>query len=502
MRSATKSMLLLAVILLTSFGVAQTTITVDGARYPATLAGIRSAITAACNGTVSGKVILPPGTYPGNSPLILPSHCTLLGSGSDQTIISFTPSALADFLVQSSVTSDVEIGNLSFRGNSNAARAIQFIAVTSGSIHDLKISGFTAMPSAGVGTMIYVIRASSDVTIERNVLTGNGPGPNKNSDAITVGIKNDGINRVRVNRNRIEASFSLNAISVHDCTDCEVTENTIDQNNQIGTNRNFGGYGIALYRIGTLERIRIAENRVSNTAGSGIYCVAGEMMSNLTVVQNIITNCCQQEMPVHLPVGGIAWARIVNSLMQNNTISTSGKDGVVVQGPADGDVVANNTVSNTKRFGINLIGQISGSLNVTANTVETAGNVAISQESGSLSNAKIERNIIRSPGFHGILLKQASETSITDNEISGLRPGATGIAVSTESPGANNQIIGNEIGGGTIGITVGSSSSLITKNVTRGLTGASVGIQLRPGARDARIENNFIHDARTEIGLQ
>lgn len=308
-----------------------------------------------------------------------PSNFHMHGLG-DMTVIAFQPAGgaaeatKADELHCNS-SSNVEIDHIKITGTANTGRLLSLPSGSNLRIHHNTFSGATYIPVAGPATALY-IDGSSDVWIENNVFTNNGPGPasatsSTNADIITWNSVAE--NRVHIRNNQISGSHMEVSIGMYDCLDCDIIGNSIDQNNTITTTLTKGGYGIQVYSTNTRPRnVRIEGNHVSNAAGTCIYLASND---HAVVVGNDVQTCAQQETDGSLPVAGIAANDCGNCLIDGNTVKTSTLDGIDLVAPSLGSVISNNTIQTVTQNGIYL--RTATDATVIGNQIQSATAAAI-----------------------------------------------------------------------------------------------------------------------------
>ncbi|MCU1307989.1 MAG: hypothetical protein JWN45_2684, partial [Acidobacteriaceae bacterium] len=157
----------------------------------------------------------------------------------------------------------------------------------------------------------------------------------------------------------------------------------------------------------------IIGNKVSNTAGSGIYLAQND---GAIVRDNKISNSSQQQSDITLPSGGLALNECVGCTVENNLITTSGKDGIVVVAPLTNTTIQGNTVEFAKQWGIQLRGAVSD-LNVYRNLVKNSvGGIDVVSTS-AITRTKIQRNVIDTTFRDGIFVVSATNSDISHNHV-------------------------------------------------------------------------------------
>lgn len=129
------------------------TVYVDGSFYPFTSSGLQKAIDAACNGTIPGRVLIPPNQTIAATASI-PNNCTVEGEGSGSMIQS---SANAPILTNANVSANgISIKNLRVDGGSSSNgnnHGIYFAGMTNPT--DIVLDGVQVSNVGGYGISIY-----------------------------------------------------------------------------------------------------------------------------------------------------------------------------------------------------------------------------------------------------------------------------------------------------------------------------------------------------------
>lgn len=174
---------------------------VGGAVNPKSLSNVQyagqfstfgAAVSAACNGTAPGKVVLPPGVTT-SAAVALPANCTIVGSAPfGGSVLQSSNGVNADFLTASSA-SNIMLKNLTVDGNETNQTAGSCVAMTS--VIGLFITNVTVQNCYAHG--IEVVGTSSDVLIAHSdvsnaahgsgVILGNTPPNAKVTDFRIIG---------------------------------------------------------------------------------------------------------------------------------------------------------------------------------------------------------------------------------------------------------------------------------------------------------------------------
>jgi len=78
----------------------------NGIEYSNNYSTLQQAVTAACNGTIPGSVIVPPGSFVASGFTTIPSNCTITGQGAQTVVYSLTTTG-----------SNIKVDNLSITNN-------------------------------------------------------------------------------------------------------------------------------------------------------------------------------------------------------------------------------------------------------------------------------------------------------------------------------------------------------------------------------------------------
>lgn len=140
--------------------------------YSNMYASLSAGVSAACNGTAPGKLVVPVGTTQISSTLTIPSNCHVTGAGKGQTIIQASSTFPGgELIVIPTGASNVTIDNLAADGNRSVNSAgIWCISLDGASGVDLK--GVTASNCLNQG--VRLIGNNAHVHIEDSEIFNNG----------------------------------------------------------------------------------------------------------------------------------------------------------------------------------------------------------------------------------------------------------------------------------------------------------------------------------------
>lgn len=422
----------------------------DGTSWATAKKRIQAAILSAQPGDT---ISVAAGTY--QESIGLRNDITLLGAGSEKTIIEF--------------------------GGEN-------VVIYADQIQSGIISGFT-VAYAGTAQYPTIWLGDSSVTITQCIVTGA-----THSGIYIAGNSNPEIkdNEIRQNTgpgifmySGSQAAISDNTISTNEYSGIEVSSNCKAEisNNEIKDNN---GSGIFIHSegLGTISgntvtgnklqgitvrdksNSAISENKISDNMGSGIV-VDAENFS--TISDNIISGNEFQ---------GIAIANKSNPTVKNNEIKNNKGVGIYVYSEALG-IISENTISENELSGIMVIEK--SSPEIRNNEIRDNQQVGIFVKSES--RGVISGNVISGSEYRGIEVKELSApaiiyNTITDNSGSGIWAyyGAT--------PDISNNIIAKNI---TYGINIGGpvansdgNPTISYNNVWSNSFGNYVGVMIIP----------------------
>ena len=454
-----------------------------------------------------------------------PSNVHITGVG-DQSVLAFNPASNLGDSISAVGASNIELDHVKVTGSSTTQRLVSVTANSSNvRVHHVTISG--AIPTApGLGAIAGIyIDGSSDVWVENSIFSSNGmstPGTISNADIMVY--SNNASSRVHLRNNRISGSQSNVSIEVHDCTDCDAIGNSIDQNNQIGSDHTQGGYGITFYQSTVAaKRGRIIGNQIRNTAGSGIYYASANSPPAIggVIEGNTLETIAQQESDSTLAVGGIAVNNCAQCVVRGNTIVSSTLSGIEAAGSTTGELISHNTIKSPAKYGIWLTGAMADAT-VDHNDIDTPTNVGIffdtqvnriqlldnTVRSGlaagiyftlGANDSKIMHNTVYSwaGGNYGIRVITGSANTITENTLSTSTSASIGIGnSSSNSTIALNNI--HDITGGGTGIIQTGNDCMVSENTLRSL---QFGIDTSGGLRSTVKGNKFINSVTTPLTL-
>ena len=504
---------------------------------------LSNAITAANSSTTKKIVYLPEGTYLITSGLTVPAGVTMRGAGATSII---STAGTIDVVTVSGDNITLE----NFRINGGRRGIVANTGVDTLSIRRMTFTGITAH-TGGISTAaIYHTGQAADVWIEDNIFSGNGNlhAADDGADILIQGSATPFNNRVHINRNRISGGSSRFSVACFDCYNSEVTDNTIDQNNQIAasTPSDISGYGIVVYatvNAGIIRQNIISGNNVRNCAGS---CIYGVNLFNSTISNNTVEDAAKQQVDGTLPVGGISCNSCDFTTIAGNVVNRSAANGIAISGnygnvaTLNGGInaaVTSITLSATSLLGLTgdtvIIQVDSEKISCTVNSATVInsctrgvlGTSAASHSNGATvtpagpSGVVVADNTVRAAlGNGGINFRnrceqcvvkggsvsdsqrgvfQTSGTPLNGTEISGLkitRPSSNGIYIDSLS---NGLIAGNVIDQPTAQgiLLLAGTGTQINQNTV--INGANAGLDIR--GTDGTVLGNILRANATGI---
>ena len=176
------------------------------------------------------------------------------------------------------------------------------------------------------------------------------------------------------------------------------------------------------------------------STGYGIYNSGG--YDNITI-KNL--NIVQDNLSVSNSYG-IRTSGMLNSIIQNITITTygSGGRGIYVAGTSDSNNITNNTITTTNTNGYGLYLSFSDSNNVFDNIISTTGSSGFGIYIVSSESNQIYRNDITTTtgSAHPVIMSSSTSNELINNTLSTTGSTAYGISLSSST---SNNIIGGSI---------------------------------------------------------
>ncbi len=331
---------------------------------------------------------------------------------------------------------------------------------------------------------------------------------------------NTNVNNSLLQRNTITTSGNTaNNYGIYLFT--QVGNNTIT-GNTINTNGTGSNYGI--YLQNTANNNNLTGNTINTeggTAASNNYGIYLTGTATTPVISNLIQHNVIKTNGTATNYGVYLTGNANNTLIQNNTITTLGRNGannygIYLQSYVGNNTLTQNTINTngtTDNYGIYL-STISSNNNLTGNTINTEGSTATSNSYGiylrgidqvgfaispSINNL-IQHNAIKTNGTdtnYGIyFFTSVNHTTTTNNTITTLgRNGANnhGIILSTNT--GNNTIAQNTIN--TNGTTDNYGIYLTTNTINNNLSGNTINTE----GSTATSNNYGIYLLGTSTGL-
>lgn len=371
----------------------------------------------------------------------------------------------------------IEISGCTFKNmKSCAIQSQNWINV---SIHDNTITGGPR------GIAVYFVRDNGQGTYLPSVLAAEG---NTQTDAKDAYIPNDKQN-IKIYDNKITLADQLDPYA--SIARCAIVANGCEVDGTYASSDGSGGLPAGNYYI---SQVSIQNNQIV-TYGNGIRIVDGR---NCTVSGNTVTckkaskasasdkNCYGIQARELCEAVAITKNKVSNATtngiyvsenskakeIANNTVSGSGKYGIDVE-KSTADKIAGNKITKTKVNGIYIYNKASVKT-ISGNTVKTTGKYGIDVENAKVMS--MTKNKISGTKNNGIFIYQKSScTTISKNSVTGA--GNHGISVNTKSKAGT--VTGNTIKNcKAYGITFGAASkgTKVSGNKISGCKSGKVGV--------------------------
>jgi hypothetical protein len=329
-----------------------------------------------------GVVFFPAGIYHINDAINVDSlkKVTLTGAGAASQILQATSTKR---IFTGSGGRDVTFQDLFLGGTSDCA--IVLSGVRNIRIARCIIEGSTTCKSSGIliNGATTEMEATANIVVEDCQISSCGTGGSTPAGAdIAINPSGDPITHVRLVGNRCLSTGVKQNILCADCSNLTIEGNECSGASGDTSSNVNGGYGIVVYTKAHdpiqhyCHDIVVANNRVSATQGNGIYL---QNCQRAAVTGNQIHDVASTQIDNDLAVGGISCSESTDVSIAGNTITTSGRDGIVFSTNSDAGTAAitGNTVTSAASIGIHLRGPASR-VSVVGNTVVMAGGHGIS----------------------------------------------------------------------------------------------------------------------------
>ena len=313
---------------------------------------------------------------------------------------------------------------------------------------------------AAAGDTVLIAPGSypENVVVDKALtLTGAGDGTNPAVDTILEGTDlsgvgifiNSGITDVTIEELRVQnyTGASSSGIWGDGSNSDFVARNLTVHNNGNGS---VAGGGIRLSAGGGIDNVLITGNTLSNNTGRGFVIWDG-YKTNITITNNTVTgnNCCG----IELQDGTASGVTMTGNTVTGNV--DSGMSAVGLMAGAGPNVIANNTLTNNGRFGIEIklpngTGQTSGdgSIVVENNTVTlTVPKVDLRDFAGI---AAFRRGWVS--GYNNVDIPTG--VVIRNNTVSGYQQSSTSDGFGIVVEGTNMHVSGNTLNNNDVGVQV------------------------------------------------
>jgi len=434
------------------------------------------------------------------------------------------------------------IGNNNVSNTSQTGIAVD--ALQQGQLANVTVSGNTLTNNTENIAVGLVDTAVGTVNIVENEVTGGGLGINVDvagnavltanignntvNNTSETGIAVDALGQAQVNATINDNSLTNNVENIGvSLTDTAVGTVGIVENEITG-----GGLGINVDVAGnSVLSGNIGNNNVSNTSQTGIAVDALQQgqLANVTVSGNTLTNNTE-----NIAVGltdtatgtvgivgnevtgggvGISVEAAGNSVLTgnigNNSVENTSQTGIAIDALQQGQLANvtindNSLTNNTENISVGLVDTATGTVGIVGNEV-TGGGVGISVEAAgnSVLTGNIGNNSVENTSQTGIAidaLQQGQLANVTVNDNS-LTNNTENIGVSLTDTGSGTVgIVGNEVIGGGVGISVeaaGNSvlNTSIGSNTVQNTTGTGIDVSTLDQTQvSATINNNSLEN--------
>lgn len=358
----------------------------DGNKYPLTSAGLSSAITAACNGTIPGRVEFPLTNVNQfvsmTAQIVIPSNCTLHGPGKDRIVLQVSASFNINPVILLTGVSNIRLEGFGCDGNrANNSNGFDCISIQ-GTSSDIVLSDMRVSNIGGSNGISFLPAAGtiSHVTIQDSDIFRNGLAlPSANGGNIVFSPTTGTVSHVRIMRNRI-----------HD-----------------------GTFGAILYNgsAGTIEDTVFSENSIYSNSVSGVVGDGNGNPDGGTIVGTRLVNndiYCNG-----WPANGTGFSpNCTAGFLQTGAVQSQSGCGVEFIG----NIVSQNVITGN-RIHDNLFDAVSQATQSSAtivNTANSAGNTTVTWVSGSKFKVGWAANQFVTVNAVGVfVVSVASTTSMT-----------------------------------------------------------------------------------------
>jgi parallel beta-helix repeat protein len=325
---------------------------------------------------------------------------------------------------------DIRISNLTLKGSLDIPTVGKMITVLGGRAvtldHNL-IAGANRLINGGPIAGVYLSGSNSRISVDHNIFIANGPstGQPDGFDIVHSVEPSAHGHDIIVRNNVIRTGSTSISIGMLDVDNSEVSNNDVDQNNRLSAhNPACCGYAVAFYASNLAHRLtgnRVVNNRIRNTAGSGIY-IQGSDRS--IVGRNVIDNVAQQQSDISLPVGAIALNNSGQVTVVSNVVGRSSKDGISAAGiDSTTNTITRNIIHKVNRYGIFLRGTSHDSL-LSDNVIDGATVGIVGQD---MHHDVLTSNSVRNVRTSAIVAISAQDCVFVSNHIDA--PGGVSLEV-------------------------------------------------------------------------
>jgi hypothetical protein len=283
--------------------------------------------TQAFNAAVKagGNIQLDAKTYLLTSAIQIPRSLSIIGT-SKSTLLFRSPSPLnAGLLINGS--SNISLSSFLLQGaGSSLTHGIDVVNAKNVHIDNLHIDGVHG--TRKLATAGIFLGSDDGVWITNSTFTDIGTGSTKSSFAIW-NYYGERSQHVYVDHNQFHNNSANIVVGLFDTENSIASNNVIDQGNVCVSPCKNNGYGILFYQMDHSKPTPIGDaaidNKVTNTAGSGIYFAS---VNQVKITGNSISNSTQRMNDVSLPAAGIALNVVDTGEITGNTIQSDANGGI------------------------------------------------------------------------------------------------------------------------------------------------------------------------------
>jgi Right handed beta helix region len=260
---------------------------VNSVVYANNYATVQLAITAACNGSLPGSVVLPVGTLTLTASLTIPSNCSISGQGGRRSTLQAN-STLSAPLVTLTSASNVRLANFGIDGNrslnTNVFDGIDITASSNVVLDGVNVSNFN-----NNGVLVYA--TSSHIIVQNGEIYQNGPANPGSQGTAGIAVAGGAVKDVSVTNNFIHDN-STGVEVVNSPTTGQDVSGVSVSGNRIYSNAN-DAFIVSTTTLtgGNIVNVRAENNEIycngwpANGTGFSPRCTPGFMQSGSVASQ-------------------------------------------------------------------------------------------------------------------------------------------------------------------------------------------------------------------------